>query len=67
MNSDQSDKKVSWRDLPKMAFSRKDAPAKGAGSSDAVVHNVRSAETLGAEFDNRKLGLGVTKGRKGRL
>ena len=57
MNSNP-DKKRSWRDLPKLSFSRV-RRADGGETTANVVHEVGSAERLGAEFDNRKLALGV--------
>ena len=45
--------------LPKLYFTREAAPshAEQVARKD-VAYNVRSAETLAAEFDNRKLELG---------
>lgn len=64
MNSDPADKKTrGWRDLPKMSFTRGAAPSRSdQAEHKSQAYNVRSAETLGAEFDNRKLSLGP--GRK---
>lgn len=55
MSSSPEKGKVSWRDLPKLSFSRSAGSSAAKKARSDVAHGVRSAETLGAEFDNRKL------------
>ncbi|MDP3749697.1 MAG: hypothetical protein Q8Q88_21920 [Phenylobacterium sp.] len=45
----------SWALLPTLRFTREAAPSQAVkeGRKD-MAYNVRSAKTLGAEFDNRK-------------
>ncbi len=60
----ENGRKSSWRDLPKLSFFREGTPSQAKRAGANVAHNVRSAETLGAEFDNRARTIGVSRKAK---